>query len=388
MNSTANRFPPLVTGLVTLALVTLYGWLFLHAESQETVGILIVVAIVAVIAMEKLGLARTLARDFADHERVMNIAVVVALLVIAWLFREEHFVLLMVTTAMLLMTACIGLNIQLGYAGILNFAGSSFLGVGCYTAAVLTTNYPALPPILILPVAGLMAALIGSLLILPVLRTRGHYAAVVTIAFAVLYKTFLEVNPALGGPQGMQVSQMSLFGWNFNDNVEFGDFYASFYLSYYLLALVVLILAFILSRRVERSWIGLNMDAVRLDETAAACYGINLSRWKITAFTIGNFLCGVAGAIYGMALSFIAPANFTFGDSLILLSIVLLGGMGSIWGIAVASAIVVILPEKLQLIQEYRFLLFAALVILVLRFRPNGLIPRPMRAYIPGWRPQ
>ena len=87
-----------------------------------------------------------------------------------------------------------------------------------------------------------------------------------------------------------------------------------------------------------------------------------------------------------MALSFIAPANFTFADSLILLSIVLLGGMGSIWGIAVASVIVVILPEKLQLIQEYRFLLFAGLVIIVLRFRPNGLIPRPLRVYLPGGR--
>jgi ABC-type branched-subunit amino acid transport system permease subunit len=88
-----------------------------------------------------------------------------------------------------------------------------------------------------------------------------------------------------------------------------------------------------------------------------------------------------------MMIGFVAPTNFTFADSLIILSIVLLGGMGSIWGIAVASFIVILLPEKLQAIQEYRFLLFAALVILVLRFRPNGLLPRAPRSYFPGWRP-
>lgn len=385
MKDLAARTPPRIAGLAAVVVLTVYGWLFLHAESQETVAALLVVAGVGVLGANWLGLLRAVGAGFGQHERLMHLAVLAGMLVIAWAFREEHFVLLMVTTSMLLMTACLGLNIQLGYTGILNFAGSSFMGVGCYTAAVLT-QHSVIPPLIVLLIGGVMAAIVGSLLILPVLRTRGHYSAVVTIAFAVLFKTFLEVNDTLGGPQGLQVAEMSLFGWGFNSNIEFGNFYASFYLSYYLLALAILILAFVLSRRIERSWIGLNMDAVRLDETAAACFGLNLARWKITAFTIGNFLCGVAGALYGMALSFIAPANFTFADSLILLSIVLLGGMGSIWGIAVASVIVVILPEKLQLIQEYRFLLFAGLVIIVLRFRPNGLIPRPLRVYLPGGR--
>jgi ABC-type branched-subunit amino acid transport system permease subunit len=383
MKPVASRIPPLLAGLACVAAGTLYAWLFLHAESQETVALLLVVAALAVIGASRLGVTRAVGRSFSHHEMTMHGAVFLGLLVIAWLFREEHFVLLMVTTSMLYMISCLGLNIQLGYSGILNFAGASFMGVGCYTAAVLTIH-TAVPPLLVLAIGGVMAALVGSLLILPVLRTRGHYSAVITIAFAVLFKTFLEVNDTLGGPQGLQVDEMTLLGWGFNSNIEIGEFYASFYLSYYLLTLAILIMAFLLTRRLERSWIGLNMDAVRLDETAAACFGIHLARWKISAFILGNFFCGVAGALYGMTLSFIAPANFTFGDSLILISIVLLGGMGSIWGIAVAAVIVVILPEKLQLIQEYRFLLFAALVILVLRFRPNGLIPRPLRVFLPG----
>jgi ABC-type branched-subunit amino acid transport system permease subunit len=155
-----------------------------------------------------------------------------------------------------------------------------------------------------------------------------------------------------------------------------------------LLALVLVTIAFALVRRLERSWIGLNMDAVRLDETASACFGIDLARWKITAFTLGNFLAGVAGALLGAMLGFIAPTNFTFGDSLIMVSVILLGGIGNPWGVIAAAAIVIVLPEKLQIIQEYRFLLYAVLVILILLFRPQGLLPRELRRYVPGWSPR
>ena len=124
--------------------------------------------------------------------------------------------LLLMVTVLLYTVATLGLNIQFGYAGVLNFAGAAFFGIGAYTAAVLKIHARA--AILVLLIGGLLAALIGSLLLLPVLRTRGHYAALVTIAFALLLKTFLEVNDVLGGPQGMQVKGMKLLGWSFNDN--------------------------------------------------------------------------------------------------------------------------------------------------------------------------
>jgi len=268
---------------------------------------------------------------------------------------------------------------------VLNFAGAAFFGIGCYTSAVMTLH-TSVPHLLILLAGGVMAAAIGSILILPVLRTYSHYSAVVTIAFGLLFKIFLEVNDALGGPQGLRVRGMNVLGWKFNSNIVIGGFEISFYVNYIVLGLVLLALAFTFVRRVERSWIGLNLDAVRLDETAASCFGLNITRWKITAFTLGNFLVGVAGALFAMMLGFIAPTNFTFGDSLILVSIVLLGGIGNPWGLVVATAILIVVPEKLQAIQEYRFLLFASIVILILLFRPEGLLPRPLRTYIPGWR--
>jgi ABC-type branched-subunit amino acid transport system permease subunit len=135
----------------------------------------------------------------------------------------------------------------------------------------------------------------------------------------------------------------------------------------------------------ERSWLGLSLDAVRIDETSAEVFGFEVARWKILAFMAGNFLAGVAGAVYAMMTGFVAPASFTLSESLIFVSIVILGGLGNLAGILPATAVVVVLPEKLQLIQEYRFLLFSVIVILVLVFRPGGLLPRTLRSYRPGW---
>ncbi|HEX7952627.1 MAG TPA: branched-chain amino acid ABC transporter permease, partial [Burkholderiales bacterium] len=157
-----------------------------------------------------------------------------------------------------------------------------------------------------------------------------------------------------------------------------------FYLNYVVLSVMLAAAAYLVVKRLERSWIGLNLDAVRLDETAAAVSGIDIAHWKILAFVFGNFLVGMSGAVYAMLTGFIAPNNFTFGDSLILGSIVILGGVGNPLGAILAALLLLILPEKLQAIQEYRFLLYALLVILILLFRPQGLMPRRLRRYFPG----
>ena len=373
-------------GLVALAAATGYLIALLGVERQTLTISLLIAAIVAVVAAAWLGLFDSVSCSFAEHEDALGLFAIVALLAVVAFFHEDHFVLLLILTVLLYSVATLGLNIQFGYAGVLNFAGASFFGIGAYTSAVLNA-YTSMPHLLVLVVGGLLAALVGSLLLLPVLRTRGHYAAVVTIAFALLFKTFLEVNDVVGGPQGMQVKGMRLLGWSFNDNIEIAGVSLSFYMSYFVLSLLLLVAAFVVVRRLERSWIGLNLDALRLDETAASCFGLDIARWKITAFLIGNFLIGLAGALFGMVGGFVAPNNYTFADSLILVSILLLGGIGNPWGLIVATFVVVVVPEKLQAIQEYRFLLYAVMVILVLLFRPEGLLPRPVRRYFPGWRP-
>ena len=330
------------------------------------------------------------------RERVAQAVAIAFVAGLSLLLREDDFALFLLARVLIVVVACLGLNVQFGYAGVVNFAGASFFGVGGYTAAVLSQG-TGVPHLLVILAGGLAAALAGCVLILPVLRTRGHYAALVTIAFALLFRTFLEVNDSLGGPQGLRVPELRIGPWRFNEPISYapafglrpyageagslllGPFEASFLLNYVGLALVLAALSFALVVRVERSWVGVALDAVRLDETSAAAFGIPIGRAKITAFTLGNFLTGMAGAVSAHMVGYIAPNNYSFGESLILVSILLLGGLGNPWGLPVAAAIVIVLPEELQVIQEYRFLLYAALVILILLFRPNGLVPRPLR---------
>ena len=366
--------------LLVVSAGSIYTALLMRAESEILIGVLVLLFAAVWCLSERFGLSEAFATGVKENRAYSNALFVAGLIGIAAYIHGDHFNLLMLVTVMVYVVSCIGLNIQFGYTGLLNFAGAAFFGAGGYTAAVLTIN-TEIPHLFILLSGGLVAVLIGFLIMLPVLRTRGHYAAVVTIAFSLLFRTLVEVNQALGGAQGAPVAGLNLFGWDFNSNIETGGIEVSFYMNYFVLALVFVVIAILISRAIEKSWIGLNLDTVRLDETAAACFGLSITRWKVTAFSIGNFMLGVMGAFFASMLGFIAPNNFTFGDSLIMLSIILLGGIGSIPGIILAAAIIIVLPEKLQAIQEYRFLIFAMGVILVLLFRPNGLIHRRTRVF-------
>lgn len=366
-----------------MAVAFAIAWGVLHAESELEVAIMLVAIVLVVLAVRWLRVAPALGASVNDHPRSLGWACIIGVLLLTAAFHDDHFALLLLCTVLLYSVAGFGLNIQFGYCGILNFAGAAFFGIGSYTAAVLTTH-TGTPHLLVLIVGGLVSALLGSMLILPVLRTRGHYAALVTIAFGILFKTFLEVNDTLGGPQGMRIPNMNILGWQLNEEITIGDLDISFYANYAVLSLALCVIAFILVRRLERSWIGVSMDMVRTDEIAASVFGVPIARMKIIAFTAGNFLVGVAGAVYGLLTSYVAPNNFTFSDSLILVSMVILGGIGNPWGILPAAAIILILPEKLQFIQEYRFLLYGILIIAILLFRPDGLLPRSIRNFFPG----
>ena len=377
------KFAPAVLLVTALVVVFIYLWALLHAESQLAVGALLLLVPAALFAMRKLGLAQPLADAAEAAPKALGTGCVIGTLALVVALYDQHFALLLLASVLLYTVVGLGLNLQFGYAGIVNFAGAAFFGIGSYTAATLVTH-TAVPHLLVLLIGGAVAAVLGSMLIWPVLRTRGHYAALVTIAFGILFRNFLEVNDALGGPQGLRIPGMTILGWKLNEHIEIGDSEISFYVNYALLALALCVVAFVFVRRVERSWLGLSMDMIRTDEVAAATFGVSIARGKVLAFTMGNFLAGLAGAVYGMMTSYVAPNNFTFGDSLILVSIVILGGIGNPWGLIPAAAIVLILPEKFQFIQEYRFLLYAVLVIFILLYRPDGLLPRTVRRYFPG----
>jgi ABC-type branched-subunit amino acid transport system permease subunit len=372
-----QRYPRLVV-LVVVGLLFVGGGLMMHSESQtQVLGLLASFLIVFVLA-DRWNVGREIAAICGDYGGFANSVAFVCALTVAVIFREEHYTLLMLTTVALFATACIGLNLQLAFAGIVNFAGAAFFVIGSYTAAVLS-GVAGFPPLASLAVSGIVTGGLGAILLLPVLRTRGHYAAIVTIAFGLMLRSLLEVNDTFGGPQGMKIKGFSILGVDFNRVNAVGPWDVSFYLPYAVLGVGLFALSFTLIRRVERSWIGVALDAVRSDETAAAVFGLSIARWKVVAFLIGNTIIGVSGALYGMMSGFITPAGAGLPESLLMLSIIVLGGLGNFWGSVVAATIILVIPEKLQAIQEYRLLIFSALVLCILLFRPSGILPRPLR---------
>lgn len=372
-----QRFPRVVVTL-TVGVLFAGGGLMMHAESQPQVLALLVGFLAVFVLADRTMFGREISLICSDFGGFANATAFVCAMALVAVFHREHYTLLMLSTVALFSTACIGLNLQMAFAGVANFAGAAFFVIGSYVAAVLST-FNALPPLLILAASGLFAGVLGVVLLLPVLRARGHYAALVTIAFGLLLRTLLEVNDTFGGPQGMKIKGFSVLGTSFNRVSSIGPVKVSFYLPYAVLGICLFTVTFVLIRRIERSWIGIALDTVRSDETAASVFGLSIARWKVVAFLIGNAVIGVAGALYGMMIGFVTPNGAGLGESLLMLSIIVLGGLGNFWGAVVAAMVILVIPEKLQAIQEYRLLIFALLVIAILLFRPSGILPRPLR---------
>ena len=180
--------------LAGIAVIAAYGAFFLRAESQAEVLGLVALAGAGVAALSRLGWSERVRESIAEHPGGSRAATAVALAAILALFCREHFPMLMLASVLLYTVACLGLTVQFGYAGVVNFAGAAFFGIGAYTSAVLGAHL--WHPLVVLA-GGAMAALVGSVLILPVVRTRGHYAALVTVAFGLLFRTFIEMHQSL-----------------------------------------------------------------------------------------------------------------------------------------------------------------------------------------------
>jgi len=290
--------------------------------------------------------------------------------------QNTYWLLILVQTGIYIILA-LGLNIQLGSTGVLNLAVAAFYGIGGYTAGLLSLRL-GLPTILTLPIGGIAAALFGILLYVPLYKTKGHYMALVTLAFGLMIVLALDNTEFTGGPQGlMSIPEMKFFGYSFLTNPGGLNFYTN----YYYLMLFLVLLAVVVSYRFYNSWVGLTLATIRDDEVAAKCFGVNTNIWKGISFITGNFMIGLAGAIYAHMIGFISPQNFSFSESLLIVAMVILGGMDNILGIILGTILLTILPEKMRVITEYRILIYGILLIVIPMFRPSGLLPFKPRMY-------
>ncbi|WP_312644620.1 branched-chain amino acid ABC transporter permease [Hydrogenoanaerobacterium sp.] len=264
----------------------------------------------------------------------------------------------------------LGLNILTGYTGQVSLGHAGFYAIGAYGSALLSLKFGlSFVPAALLGAA--LAALCGLLLGLPTLRLKGTYLSIVTLGFGEIVKMVLmNWDKVTNGTLGLKnIPRPSLFGFELT--------LANHGIYYLMLALVALVtLACIV---IIRSKIGRAFMSIKEDELAATMMGIKTTRYKVLAFVISAFITGIAGAFYASMIGFIDPNSFTFDTSTLIISIVILGGMGTIRGMFLGSAILISFPEVSRFLMDYRFVVYGLILILMMRFRPQGML---------GWQSQ
>lgn len=281
----------------------------------------------------------------------------------------------------------LGLNIVVGLAGLLDLGYVGFYAVGAYTYAMLA-QYFGIGFWTGLVAAGVMAAFFGFILGFPVLRLRGDYLAIVTLGFGEIIRILLNnLTDITGGPRGIgSIPKPTLFDLEFSRRASEGSqtFHEFFGIAFnsnhrvmflYLLALVLVLITVFVINRLIRMPIGRAWEAMREDEIACRALGMNPTNIKLSAFTIGATFAGFAGSFFAARQGFISPESFTFIESAIILAIVVLGGMGSQIGVILAAIVMTVLPEIAREFNEYRMLLFGLMMVLMMIWRPQGLLP-------------
>ena len=369
------------TGPVTLTIIALCSVLmFLRVLFTQQVGALLKSnrgPLVSPKVSQFLTLPRT--------QRYIIIGLIVAALI--WPFFGSRGAVDIATLILIYVLLGLGLNIVVGLAGLLDLGYVGFYAVGAYTYALLS-HYLGWSFWICLPLAGMAAATFGFLLGFPVLRLRGDYLAIVTLGFGEIIRLFLRnLTDITGGPNGISsIPKPTFFGLSFDRTAAEGmqTFHEYFGIDYnpvskvvflYLVALLLALAALFVINRLLRMPIGRAWEALREDEIACRALGLNPTIIKLSAFTLGAAFAGFAGSFFAARQGLVTPESFTFIESAIILAIVVLGGMGSQLGVILAAIVMILLPEMMREFSEYRMLMFGAMMVLMMIWRPQGLLP-------------
>ena len=310
------------------------------------------------------------------------------LMAVSWPFFAGRNAVDIATLAMIYVMLGLGLNIVVGFAGLLDLGFVGFYAVGAYTYALLFywlgwSFWEALP------LAGAAAATFGFVLGFPVLRLRGDYLAIVTLGFGEIIRLLLiNLTDWTRGPDGISgIPKPTVFGLELtrNPSTEGGTTFHQFFglefqslhmvIALYLMALALAVTTLWISSRLIRMPIGRAWEALREDEIASRSLGLNPMKIKLSAFTLGAMFAGLGGAFFAARQGIVNPESFTFIESALILAIVVLGGMGSQVGVIVAAILITVLPELAREFSEYRMLIFGLVMILMMVWRPQGLLP-------------
>ena len=294
---------------------------------------------------------------------------------------SNTYVLHLLIVSALYAVLALALNFQLGSANIPNFATGASYGIGAYTSALLAVNF-GIGFWGGLVAAAIVATFFGFVLGIPSMRTRDSYLALVTIAFGVVVHQIINNVTWTGGPNGVfGIPAPSLFGHSFSQPIEILGYSLPSQANFYYVAIAVVGLSIVVAYRLHNSRIGLAWNALRADELAARCQGINVTWYKVLAFAVDAFMAAFAGTIYAFYVGYISPDNFTFLVSVTIMTMVIVGGMDNILGVILGAFLLTVLPEKFRIFSDYRLLLYGTIVIAMLMVRPEGLFPKRLRRY-------
>ncbi|CAG7633305.1 branched-chain amino acid ABC transporter permease [Actinacidiphila bryophytorum] len=373
--------------ILTFGLATDYSDIFL--------GYLIVVA-VGLWGLGAGGLLRQFQQLTHRNKRFAATVGIIAAAAYPFAQNNEHWANLGVSV-LIVGTVALGLNIVVGLTGLLDLGYVAFLGVGAYAAALVSGSQFSIWsgvqfPFWAAAITGMAAACVFGVLIgAPTLRLRGDYLAIVTLGFGEIFRIVVRNLDGVSGPKvtngpnGIaQIPDLSIFGYNLGANHDIGSFTLGRFANYYLLMLVITMIVVLVFTRAADSRIGRSWIAIREDETAATAMGINGFRVKLVAFALGASLAGLAGTVFAHVTNSVVPDPYQFSgpvppNSAFLLAAVVLGGMGTVSGPIVGAALLYVIPEKLDFLSKYELFAFGLALILIMRFRPEGIIPNRRR---------
>lgn len=258
----------------------------------------------------------------------------------------------------------IGLNLLLGYAGQISLGHAGFFGLGAYLSGVLTATY-GFNPWFAMPLAAVLVGLLAFLIGFPILNLKGHYLAMATLGMGIImYIVFNETVDLTGGPSGLSgIPNISIGALTFDSDLK----------NYYLIWSITLVLV-LLSLNLANSRVGRALRAVHDSEIAARVMGVNSRLLKVQIFALSAVISSVAGSLYAHTMTFISPASFGFNFSVELLTMVVIGGLGSIYGSFLGAALLTLLPEFLRAAHDYDIIIYGILLILMVMFMPGGLV--------------
>ncbi len=308
------------------------------------------------------------ARTWINPARWRSQKLAVALAVLAGVLfpivvHSQYWITIGYQTGML-MTLALGLNIVVGYAGLLDLGFAAFFAIGAYTTGILSAH-DGWSVLATIPV-GILVAIGGAIFVgVPTLRLRSDYLAVVTLGFGEIVQAFANNLTVTGGAAGVYgIPPLEIFGYQFLTAK-----------SYYYAFLVLVLICVAITFRIRHSRLGRAWLCIREDEDAAQAMGIKTYRYKLYAYTGGAVFGAAAGSLFAPALTAISPTSFGFPESLLILMAVAIGGMGSIWGALLGATVVEVLPEVFRSFSQARFLVFGVVLIAMMMLRPHGLIP-------------